>query len=61
MSVLAPGALVTSFLVNGISPETQLEVMSGKRKDVGPIERKHIFSLNRKDYFNWGGNYPVIY
>ncbi len=52
------GALVTSFLVNGISPETQLEVMSGKRKDVGPIKRKHIFSLNRKDYFNWGRKLP---
>jgi NTE family protein len=52
------GALVSSFLANGISPETQLEVMSGYRKDVGPIERKHIFSLNRRDYIKWGKNLP---
>ena len=52
------GALVTSFLANGISPELLLEIMSGNRKDVKPIERKHIFSLNRDDYFDWGIRLP---
>jgi NTE family protein len=52
------GALVSAFLANGVSPETQLEILSGAHKDVSPIERKHIFALNRKDYFNWGKKLP---
>ena len=52
------GALITSFLANGISPEMMLEIISGNREDVEPIERKHIFSLNRKDYVNWGLKLP---
>jgi predicted acylesterase/phospholipase RssA len=52
------GALVASFLANGISPETQLEGLSGNLKDVGSIKRKHLFSINRKDYINLGKKLP---
>jgi NTE family protein len=52
------GALVASMLANGISPEEMLQTIAGTSENYVPLERQHIFSINRKDLINWGINLP---
>ena len=52
------GALVGSFLANGVSPEEMLTVLAGKHQDIEPIERQHIFGLDWRELANWGFRLP---
>jgi len=52
------GALINSFLANGVSPEEMFSVMDGTNKEVSAIERQHIFHLNITDYVGWGIRLP---
>lgn len=53
------GALVSSFIANGISPEEMLQAVHGTQSALTTIKRRHIFNLNRQDYLNWGVKLPV--
>ena len=53
------GALVSSFLASGVSPETMLQVIDGTYNDTVSIERKHIFAMDWGDYFQRGTRLPV--
>jgi NTE family protein len=52
------GALVASFLANGISPEEMLQVINGQMPGSLSFERRHLFNVNRSDYLNWGLRFP---
>lgn len=52
------GALVASFLANGMSPEEMLQVIDGTSPYLEPIKRDHIFGLNLGDYLKWGIKLP---
>lgn len=52
------GALVNSFLANGVTPEEMLRTLEGSNQDINPIKRQQIFRLNRRDYLRWGGSLP---
>jgi predicted acylesterase/phospholipase RssA len=52
------GALVTSFIANGVSPEEMLASLDGSDKEILPIKRSHVFSLNPRNYFEWGLRLP---
>jgi predicted acylesterase/phospholipase RssA len=52
------GALICSYLANGVSPEEMLGVIDGSNKQIASIERQHIFRLNRREYLRWGLNLP---
>jgi NTE family protein len=52
------GALVASFVANGVSPQEMLEVMDGTHPRTGRFERENIFELNWKDYMEWGLKLP---
>jgi len=52
------GALVASFLANGISPEEMLQVINGETPGSLSFERRHLFNVNRSDYLNWGLRFP---
>jgi NTE family protein len=47
------GALVTTFLANGASPEEMLNVLEGSNKEVRSIGRKDIFSFTYSNYIRW--------
>ena len=53
------GALVTSFIASGISPEIMLKVINGDMPNVSTVERKHIFDLNWPDYLSVGAKLPL--
>ncbi len=53
------GALIASFLANGVSPEEMIQVIAGANPDVPELKRAHIFSLNRLDYLGWGLKLPA--
>lgn len=40
------GAIITSMLANGMSPERMLTMLNGRENGVEPIQRKHIFSVD---------------
>ncbi|HEX7974984.1 MAG TPA: patatin-like phospholipase family protein [Anaerolineales bacterium] len=52
------GALVGTFLANGLSPEDMMRTIAGTNPDVPPIERQHIFGINRHDLWTWGMRLP---
>lgn len=52
------GALVSSFLANGITPEEMFGVIDGSSKAINPIERQNVFRLNMNDYLKWGSRLP---
>ncbi len=52
------GALVASFLANGVSPEEMLQVINGKMPGSLSFERRHLFHVDRSDYFHWGLQFP---
>lgn len=53
------GALVASYLANGMSPEEMMQVIDGTNPNVDSIQRKHIFGFNSRDYLAWGVNLPA--
>ena len=52
------GALVASFLANGMSPEEMLQVIDGTNPEIQTIARQDIFSINRHDILQWGLRLP---
>ncbi len=52
------GALVTSMLANGISPQEMMQTFEGTHPTMRPIERSDIFSLSRRDAARWGLRIP---
>jgi NTE family protein len=52
------GALIGSLLANGFTTEEMLKVMDGSHPEIHPITRRNIFSLNYRDYVNWGLRVP---
>jgi len=53
------GALISSFIANGVSPEMMFRVLNGSNKDIRLISRKEIFKLNHKEYFRSGLRIPA--
>lgn len=43
------GAFVASLLANGISPADMMQSLDGSYPDVRPIERKHVFNVQRSE------------
>lgn len=52
------GALVSSFLANGLSPEAMFRVLEGSNPQVKPVQRRHIFGINYLDALGWGLQLP---
>ena len=52
------GALVSTFIANGVSPERMFEVLDGSDEKIKSITRNEIFSLNRIDYLKSGIRFP---
>lgn len=48
------GALVSSFLANGMSPKEMLQVISGTHDEIQPVERRHVFNLNTREWLRRG-------
>ncbi len=53
------GALVGSYLANGVSPEEMLRILAGQHLDLKPIERQHIFGLDWRSLLNWSTRLPA--
>lgn len=43
------GALVATFLANGMSPKTMLQIINGAHPDIRPVQRNHIFRFNTQE------------
>ncbi len=43
------GALVATFLANGMSPKTMLQITNGVHPHIRPIQRNHIFRFNTQE------------
>lgn len=54
------GALVGTFLANGISPEKMMQSLDGSLRDVNPLQRKHIFNIKRSELIRAGVRFPQI-
>lgn len=52
------GALVSTFLAQGISPHEVMEALAGEHATVPPIQPRDVFALNRKDLVQWGLKIP---
>ena len=52
------GALVSTFLANGMSPEAMLQVIAGTNPEVSSLERRHIFGFNRGDLLSSALKFP---
>jgi NTE family protein len=52
------GALIASFLANGVAPEAMLRVLDRTNQDLQPLEHRHVFHLDRQAYLNWGLHLP---
>lgn len=52
------GAFVSSLLANGISPEDMMQSLDGSYPDVSPIERSHIFNVQRSELLRVGTLLP---
>jgi len=52
------GAMIASFLANGVSPEEMLQVINGEMPGILSFERHHLFHVNRSDYLKWGLRFP---
>lgn len=52
------GAFVASLLANGISPADMMQSLDGSYPDVRPIERKHVFNVQRSELLRVGSLLP---
>lgn len=52
------GALVASFLAQGISPHEVMDALAGEHSRVPPIQPRDVFSLSRSDLARWGVKIP---
>ena len=53
------GAIVASFLANGFSPETMLQVIAGQHPEIPAIKRKYIFNFNQREFIRRGLSLPT--
>ena len=53
------GAIVASFLANGFSPETMLQVIAGQHPEIPAIKRKYIFNFNQREFIRRGLSLPI--
>lgn len=47
------GALVSTFLAEGISPHDVMDAMAGEHATAPPIRPGDVFSINRSDFLHW--------
>jgi predicted acylesterase/phospholipase RssA len=52
------GAVVSSVLANGISPEALLQAIDGSHPEIQAIQRKHIFHMNTSDLMRISARLP---
>jgi predicted acylesterase/phospholipase RssA len=52
------GALVSTFLAQGISPHEIMDALAGEHTEVPPIQPRDLFSINRRDFVQWGLRIP---
>lgn len=52
------GALVSTFLAQGISPHEVMDALAGEHSHVPPIQPGDVFSLSRSDLARWGVKIP---
>ena len=52
------GALVTSLLANGVSPEDMLQVFRGDHPTIRNMESRDILKLNGSDVLRWAQGVP---
>jgi predicted acylesterase/phospholipase RssA len=52
------GALVSTFLSQGISPHEIMDALAGEHVNAPPIEPRDLFSINRRDLFRWSLRVP---
>jgi NTE family protein len=52
------GALISSLLANGFSPEEMLQTLGGNKTDISPLQRRDIFATDSKDLWKWGLQLP---
>lgn len=52
------GALVTSLLANGVSPEDMLQVFRGDHPTIRNMESRDILTLNGSDVLRWAKGLP---
>jgi len=52
------GALVSTFVANGISPEFLLQTMDKPGANVEPFRRESVFTVNYRDVARWGIGLP---
>jgi NTE family protein len=53
------GAIVASFLANGVSPEEMYSAIAGEHPAVPPIGREHVFSFNQREILRRGMSLPA--
>lgn len=52
------GALVSTFLAQGISPHEIMDALAGEHAAVPPIQPRDLFSVNLRDLLQWGIRVP---
>lgn len=52
------GALVSTFLSQGITPHQIMDALAGEHATLPPIRRRDLFSVNRRDLLRWGMKIP---
>ncbi len=52
------GALVSTFLAEGISPHEIMDALAGEHANVPPIQPRDLFSINIRDLAQWGIRVP---
>ncbi|MGD9146154.1 MAG: patatin-like phospholipase family protein [Anaerolineae bacterium] len=54
------GALVAAALANGLSPEAMLQTFDGSHPELRPVERRHIFRLNNREFLRRAIDLPRV-
>lgn len=52
------GALVSTFLAQGISPHEAMDALAGEHATIPPIHPRDVFALSRSDLVRWGVKIP---
>lgn len=53
------GALVSTFLASGVSPEAMLKAIDGSDPRIEPLEPRHLFNFNYRELASWVANVPI--
>lgn len=52
------GALVSSLLANGLSPDEMLKALAGSHPEIPPLELGDLIHFNPLDWLRWGAQLP---